>query len=262
MITLFSKGSLIVLESLSFTKTLYAFDFDGTLAKIVPVPSNAYMTKTTEKLLTELSELVPIAIISGRSIQDLKQRVGLQPQFLIGNHGLEGGEKNKNSLLNAQKICNSWIKSLKKQDFESDIEIENKTYSIALHYRRSRNKTLAKTQINSALKKLSPPPRLITGKFVFNLLPPGSQHKGAAMLDLIQKSKANHAFYIGDDDTDEDIFGVPYKSGQLMTVRVGIKKSSQAKYYIDRQSEVNRLLRLLINFHQPASNDKIQKMNS
>lgn len=257
MIPLFSKSSLTVLESLSFTKTLYAFDYDGTLAKIVPTPSNAYMTKTTEKLLAELSKLVPIAIISGRSVQDLKMRVGLHPQFLIGNHGLEG-LGNNNTLADAQKICASWTKSLRKQNFESGIEIEDKTYSIALHYRRSRNKTLAKNKIHSAIEKLLPPPRLITGKFVFNLLPPGSQHKGAALLDLMNKSETKHAFYIGDDDTDEDIFSVPYKSGQLMTARVGKKKSSQAKYYINRQSEINRLLSILINFHQPRSSEHLR----
>lgn len=257
MIPLFSKSSLTVLESLSFTKTLYAFDFDGTLAKIVPVPSDAYMTKTTEKLLTDLSKLVPVAIISGRSVQDLKKRVGTHPQFLIGNHGLEG-LGNNNTLADAQKICASWTKSLKKQNFESAIEIEDKTYSIALHYRRSRNKTLAKNKIQSAIEKLLPPPRLISGKFIFNLLPPGTQHKGAAMLDLMQKSEIKHAFYIGDDDTDEDVFSVPYKSGQLMTVRVGIKKSSQAKYYINRQSDINRLLITLINFHKPRAGEQLK----
>lgn len=262
MIPLFSKSSLMVLESLSFTKTLYAFDFDGTLAKIVPKPSDAHLTKTTEKLLFELSQLVPVAIISGRSIQDLKKRVRFQAQFLVGNHGLEGLTEGSGTLAGAQKICVSWNKSLKRQNFESGIELENKNYSIALHYRQSRNKTLAKIQIHSAIEKLNPPPRLVTGKFVFNLLPPGSAHKGAAMLDLMRKSETKHAFYIGDDDTDEDIFGIPYKSGQLMTARVGKKKSSQAKYYIGRQSEINQLLRILINFHRPPVGKKKKKFTS
>ena len=60
MIPLFSKGSLVVLESLSFTKTLYAFDFDGTLAKIVRDPNSAKMEQTTESLLKRLADLVPV----------------------------------------------------------------------------------------------------------------------------------------------------------------------------------------------------------
>lgn len=60
----------MILESLSFTKTLYAFDFDGTLSRIVRVPSEATVSDVTNRLLIQLSELVPVAIISGRSIDD------------------------------------------------------------------------------------------------------------------------------------------------------------------------------------------------
>lgn len=258
MIRLFSKSSLTILESLSFTKTLYAFDFDGTLAKIVTQPTDAYMTKTTEKLLKELSSLVPVAVISGRSILDLRKRIGFNPQFLIGNHGLEGLGKNNFALTDAQKICARWNKTLKKQNFEKGVEIEDKTYSLALHFRQSRNKTLAKNQIQSTIESLRPLPRIITGKSVVNLLPPGARHKGVAMLDLIQKSGAKHAFYIGDDDTDEDIFSMPYKAGQLISARVGQKKSSQAKFYIERQSEINRLLTTLVDFHRPTTSKKLK----
>jgi trehalose 6-phosphate phosphatase len=253
MIPLLSKSSLMVLESLSFTKTLYAFDFDGTLAKIVRIPSDAQMTSTTESLLKELSRLVPVAIVSGRSIQDLKQRISFHPQYLIGNHGLESLERNTSTLSEAKKICAAWSEALKKRNFESGIEVEDKTYSIAIHYRRSRNKTLARNQIRLAIESLLPPPRVITGKSVFNLLPPNSPHKGAAILDLMLKSKVKHALYIGDDDTDEDVFGMPYDEGQLMTVRVGRKKLSQAKYFIEHQPDINRLLKTLIHFHKSST---------
>jgi trehalose 6-phosphate phosphatase len=249
MMPLFSTSSLIVLESLSFTESLYAFDFDGTLAKIVRVPSDAKMTEVTEKLLKELSELVPVAIISGRGIEDLKQRLGFRPQFLVGNHGLEGLGKMNGTLSTAQKVCEEWSASLKKTEFAQGVEIEDKIYSIAIHYRRSRNKTLARRQISSAIQKLPSAPRLIMGKSVYNLLPPSSPHKGAAILDLIKKANVKHAFYVGDDDTDEDVFSTPYAMGQLMTVRIGKKKTSQANYYIDRQSEINQLLSTLIKYH-------------
>ncbi|MBL7668973.1 MAG: trehalose-phosphatase [Bdellovibrionaceae bacterium] len=240
----------MVLESLSFTNTLYAFDFDGTLAKIVHIPSEACMTSKTEGLLKELSSLAPVAIVTGRSIQDLKKRLSFQPQYLVGNHGLERPENDSSSLFEAKRICTVWIESLKKITFESGIEIEDKTYSIAIHYRRSRNKTRAKNQIRLAIASLAPPPRIIAGKSVYNLLSSNSPHKGAAILDLMQKSRTNHAFYIGDDDTDEDVFGLPYNAGQLMTVRVGQKKSSRAKYFIRRQSDINRLLKDIIRFHR------------
>jgi len=250
---LFSKGSLVVLESLSFTKTLYAFDFDGTLAKIVRDPQAARMTEATEKLLNQLSQLVPVAIISGRSIEDLKSRVSFKPKFLIGNHGLEGLKGTDEALKNAQEISRKWIHSLSTEKFEAGVEIEDKVYSIAIHYRKSRNKNRARAQIKSVVEALVPSAHVILGKCVVNLIPAGAPHKGAALLKLIKLSELRHAFYIGDDDTDEDIFSLPYQTGQIMSVRVGKKSNSNASYYIDRQSEINRVIKALIRFHQPIS---------
>lgn len=249
---LFSKDSLVVLESLSFTRTLYAFDFDGTLAKIVRDPNVAKMTKTTENLLHQLSELVPIAIVSGRSIKDLKARISIKPHFLVGNHGLEGIKSENGSLKSAQGLCKSWLSALNNIQFESGVAIEDKCFSIALHYRKSRNKTNARSQIKRAIELLDPAPNIILGKCVVNLIPQGAPHKGTALLRLIQISKSNHAFYIGDDDTDEDIFSLPVESGQIMSVRVGRKNKSSASYYIDRQSEINRLIEVLLKFHKSS----------
>ncbi|MBN8538058.1 MAG: trehalose-phosphatase [Deltaproteobacteria bacterium] len=251
MIPLFSKGSLVVLESLSFTKTLYAFDFDGTLAKIVSDPEAAAMAKTTEVLLSQLSKIAPVAIISGRSIEDLKKRISFNPKFLVGNHGLEGIESKNGSLEKAQKTCTAWTKLLYNEEFESGVEIEDKVYSIAIHYRKARNKTKARAQIKSIISYITPKPNIILGKCVVNILPADAPHKGAALQKLMQISEMKHAFYIGDDDTDEDIFSLPYHSGQIMSVRVGKKIKSQASYYIERQSEINRLIKTLIKFHQP-----------
>lgn len=250
MMPLFSKGSLIVLESLSFTKTLYAFDFDGTLAKIVRMPSEAWMNPVTENLLQELSTLAPVAVVSGRSLEDLKSRVGFQPQFLIGNHGLEVSGENGSSLKEAEAACKNWLNVFKDCDFGSGVEVEDKVYSLAIHYRRSRSKKEAKIRIQKVISELMPEPRIVQGKSVVNLLPSGAPHKGAAILDLIQRSKMKHIFYVGDDDTDEDVFGLEYNLGQIMTVRIGQKKSSQAKYFLKHQSEINRLLKTIIGFHR------------
>lgn len=245
---LFSKSSLKILESLSFTQTLYAFDFDGTLSKIVRHPHQAKMTKTTADLLLQLSRQVPVAIVSGRSLDDLKQRVEFQPKYLIGNHGIEGVNYRWNSLLEAKNQCELWKTKLEQFSFDSGVQIENKMYSLSIHYRRSRHKKLSREQIKNAIANLNPMPQVIPGKCVFNLLPIGAPHKGASLLELIKQDEAKHAFYIGDDDTDEDVFGL--HEVQMMTVRVGEKKTSHAQFYIRRQSEINRLLKLLIHYRQ------------
>lgn len=245
---LFSKASLMLLESLSFTKTLYAFDFDGTLSKIVRIPSEASISPTTEALLKTLSSLAPVAIVSGRSVRDLRSRIGFEPQYVIGNHGLEGLGNNTESLKKAKSICIQWKKTLSEVDFGPGTEIEDKIYSLAIHYRRSRNKKQVKDLINKVLQTLKPAVQIITGKSVINLLPQGAPHKGAAVLELKKRAEAKHLFYIGDDDTDEDVFSLP--DPQIMSVRVGKKRASQAHFYISRQSEINHLLKLLIRYHE------------
>lgn len=252
---LFLKSSLHILESLSFTQTLYAFDFDGTLSKIVRIPSEAKMTKTTVGLLQELSNLVPVAIISGRSLSDLKMRVDITSVHLVGNHGLEGINHVGSSLQKAEDDCKSWKSQIERSNFGPGVHLEDKTYSLSIHYRRSRNKKSDKSKILSTVSLLSPLPRVVLGKSVVNLLSAGTPHKGLAIMQILKQSGAKRAFYIGDDDTDEDVFSM--SENQIISVRVARKKDSHARYFIRSQSEINKLLRLLIHYHQHRENRNV-----
>jgi trehalose-6-phosphatase len=53
---------------------------------------------------------------------------------------------------------------------------------------------------------MEPAPRIVLGKSVINLIPAGAPHKGVALLELMVHLKIQCALYIGDDDTDEDVF--------------------------------------------------------
>lgn len=240
----------MILESLSFTQSLYAFDFDGTLSKIVRVPADAVISEKTGALLRELSEFVPVAIVSGRSVDDLRQRLPFEPFYLVGNHGLEGLGGSRESLVYAETVCRGWRDRLEKIDFGVGVEVEDKSYSLAIHFRRSRKKKEANAKIRRALRELDPAPRVISGKSVVNLIPAGAPHKGVALMELMKMAGTRRAFYIGDDDTDEDVFGLP-DDQVVMSVRVGKKKSSSARYYIRHQSEINQVLKVLIQFHRP-----------
>ncbi|MBS1985192.1 MAG: trehalose-phosphatase [Bdellovibrionales bacterium] len=259
MISLFTKEGLVALESLTFTRTLYAFDFDGTLAPIVNDPASAKISPSTAALLRQLSDLAPVAIISGRSVADLKRILPFRPQYLVGNHGLEGLKRSRQSLANAQATCTQWIERLRRAPIYSGVDIEDKKLSLAIHYRRSRQRTLARQKIEKLITTLTPPPRVVPGKCVYNLIPSGAPHKGMALLDLLPKSRTRHVFYVGDDDTDEDVFSLPYVDGQLLTVRVGRKQVSQARYFLQRQSEINRLIRTLVRYHSRQKQLSLQR---
>ena len=54
-----------------------------------------------------------------------------------------------------------------------------------------------------------------------------------------------HLFFIGDDDTDEDVFEL--SEGLAMGVRVGPHEKSRARYFIHHQGEIEEMLRFLIH---------------
>jgi trehalose 6-phosphate phosphatase len=53
-----------------------------------------------------------------------------------------------------------------------------------------------------------------------------------------------YALYVGDDDTDKDIYSLP--NPHITSVHVGWKRNSQAQFYVKRQIEVNQILKLLL----------------
>ncbi len=251
MIYLFSTNGHKFLESVCFTQALFAFDFDGTLSKIVKNPDKAKINPSTLKLLQRLGKIAPVAIISGRGLSDLKVKFDPSPGFLVGNHGLEGIHAGDNKLEAFRDSCEKWKSYLTKVLIRKDgslngIEIEDKIYSIAVHYRKSKTKRLAKSLILESLTELTPSARIIMGKCVVNIIPTGAPHKGIALLELMLKSDTKSALYIGDDDTDEDVFTL--SDPRLFTIRVGKKKTSQAKFYIERQNEVNTLLEKILEY--------------
>ncbi len=249
---LFSKGGIQILESLSFTRTLFAFDFDGTLSKIVPIPARAFLSTETARLLRRLNERAPVAVISGRSIQDLKTRLPFTPRHLIGNHGLEGLSRNDSTLDLAREACHAWRDQLKKMLNKrmEGIEMEDKTYSMALHYRHSPQKKQAKLHLLEAASRIHPSPRIILGKKVVNLIPVGGPHKGIALVELMLQENIRSACYIGDDDTDEDVFALSDR--RILGIRVGRRETSLAKFFIKRQSEMNKLLRRILSFYEQS----------
>jgi trehalose 6-phosphate phosphatase len=98
-----------------------------------------------------------------------------------------------------------------------------------------------------AISALDGAPRVIPGKAVLNVVPVGGPHKGIALSRVMKHAGVKFGFFIGDDYTDEDVFGMA--DHRLLTVRVGNGSTSQAQYYIRRQGDIDQLLRQLLRFH-------------
>ena len=63
--------------------------------------------------------------------------------------------------------------------------------------------------------------RLVGGKLVVNLLVPDAPHKGLALERERARSACDTVIYVGDDETDEDVFQLD-RPGQLLSIRVGL----------------------------------------
>lgn len=233
---------------------LFAFDFDGTLARIVQDRDAAVLTQPIRDALQALAIKAPTAVISGRSLVDLQPRVEGIRTHLIGNHGLEGLHTSERVMHQARDCCRAWLKTVQNEHrtlSKVGVVVEDKTYSLTFHYRQASSSQAAREAIFHTAALLTPAPRLVMGKAVVNTIPSGSLHKGSAMLELMHQLQSSAALYIGDDDTDEDVFSLPDE--RIVTVRVGKKVTSAAQFYLDRQSQMGRFLTYLVKVRSRAA---------
>lgn len=132
------------------------------------------------------------------------------------------------------------------------VEIEDKRYSLSLHYRRSRAKRAARAAIARAGAQIPGPFRLVSGKQVVNVIPDGAPHKGTALEAIRARVGVDTAIFVGDDTTDEDVFELG-QPGRLLSIRIGRKRDSAASYYLENQRGIDELLRALIELRAPRA---------
>ncbi|HWV45700.1 MAG TPA: trehalose-phosphatase, partial [Nitrospira sp.] len=236
------------LEALLKVRSLYAFDFDGTLAKIVRDHHAARLARPIRLRLEALAERAPTAIISGRSVEDLRSRVGTAVPHLIGNHGSEGPHTHPEDLRQVRETSLGWLQLINGR-FQDELTrrgvvVEGKSFSLSFHYRTVDRRDEARALISRIVAELSPPPRIVLGKSVVNVMPPTASHKGTALLEHMRRLDCSTALYVGDDETDEDVFAL--RDARILTVRIGKKNGSSARYFLKRQAEIAEVLRLLV----------------
>ncbi len=245
---LLTETGKLELESLVKGRSLYAFDFDGTLAKIVREHHAAKLSRPIRFWLEKLAQGAPTAIISGRSVEDLQARVGTVVPHLIGNHGSEGPHTRQEDRQLVRETCEAWLQSITERFHDEltrcGVSIENKSYSLSFHYRTVDHRDTARSLISRVISELSPPPRIVLGKSVVNVMPPTASHKGTALLEYMRRLDCSLALYVGDDETDEDVFAL--RDHRILTVRIGKKQGSSARYFLKRQAEIAAVLRFLV----------------
>jgi trehalose 6-phosphate phosphatase len=239
---LFSPLNHDLLVTFALSNVLPAFDYDGTLAPLVDAPAHASMRASTRRLLRRASKLYPCVVITGRARGDAVYRLrNIDVCRVVGNHGAEPAP-NRRAL---RRRVRQWLPVLKARlARRHGVVIEDKGLSVALHYRQARERNSARRAVLAAARSLQNV-RLVGGKLVVNCLVPDAPHKGLAVERERLHFACDTVIYVGDDETDEDVFQID-RPGQLLSVRVGLKRSSAASYYIRSQAEIDKLLQTLV----------------
>ena len=240
---LLSKKSRPVAARLAREQTLCAFDFDGTLARIVRRPDQAAMRARTRDLLYRLAKLYPCIVVSGRARQDVMEKLrGVPVAQVIGNHGAD-----TEVAQNARSLIERWKAVL--EDRLGGIPglwIEDKGLSLALHYRQCAQKAQVRQRILATAGTLEQS-HSFGGKQVINVVVAGSPNKGDALAAERDRMHCNWVLYAGDDENDESAFAM---GGNIVSVRIGRKQSSRAHYYLRTQAEIDALLDLLVRLRE------------
>ncbi|WP_326545360.1 trehalose-phosphatase [Mycolicibacterium sp. ND9-15] len=228
-------------------------DFDGTISEIVNDPDAAKLVPEAGEVLKSLAALCPVAVISGRSLEDIRSRVGVPGIWYAGSHGFEmvdpDGSLHRNDA-GAQAIhtLDEATEELRNRLAGVDgLVVENKRFSVAVHYRNVAPElvdgVVAAVRTAGQRHKL----RVSGGRKVIELRPDVDWDTGKTLewiLDQIDGTRPLLPIYIGDDLTDEDAFDAVRHKGIGVAVRNAESgdRPSAARFALENPNVVCRFL--------------------
>ena len=250
---------------------LVLVDFDGTLADIRPRPDQATIRPESREALAALADLsrTAVAVVSGRGLADVRERVDLPGIGYAGNHGLEIETPEREfvhpeaegAALTVAAVCADL------RDRLADVEgviVEEKNLSATVHYRevaeaevdrvREAVRATVEEHATSAASEGEEDAesrgdggalRVEEGKQIVELKPDVDWDKGRAVEWLrdvfVPDGERWHPVYVGDDVTDEDAFRA--LAGEGTTIRVGAPdEPTAADFRVDDPDAIPPLL--------------------
>lgn len=194
------------------------FDFDGVLSPIVPKPDDARPLPGAMEALRRLATVAAIGIVSGRGLDDVAGRVGIDGLAYAGSHGFEtigwDGERREHAGgVEALAILDEATARLDDVAVEG-VEVERKRFAVAVHTRRARSEAARRTAgTATAAVARDLGLELTVGKEVHEVRPDVGWDKGTTVAELT--AAGGVPLYIGDDTTDEDALAVVRRLGGI-----------------------------------------------
>jgi trehalose 6-phosphate phosphatase len=183
-------------------------DFDGVLSPIVEDPTASAMPDRVALTLRRLSgRLGLLAVISGRPVAFLEDRVRVPGVPLLGSYGIE---RSVDGARDIDPDAATWTEKIREASRElrellSDspgLRVEEKPVSVAVHWRQAPDYAAAAHEVRRVTARLADETglRLEPGKLVEELRPPVDVDKGTALTALLNASEhLKMLAYAGDD---------------------------------------------------------------
>ncbi|MGB7295786.1 MAG: bifunctional alpha,alpha-trehalose-phosphate synthase (UDP-forming)/trehalose-phosphatase [Candidatus Aminicenantales bacterium] len=232
-------------------RALFLLDYDGTLVPLAARPEQAAPDEELKSLLRQLSREAKddVVVISGRTRKTLEDWLGELNLSLIVEHGAWIRERGRDWTLvePAQSHWKGEVKRILLQyvDRTPGASLEEKDFSLALHYRRvdAEIASLRMQEVKEDLLTIAAELNLevLEGSKVLEVRNPGI-NKGRAALRLVSRRDWDFILAVGDDRTDEDLFTVLPESAYSIKVGVG---PTRARYNLDDVAAVRSLLKKL-----------------
>jgi trehalose 6-phosphate phosphatase len=228
------------------------FDFDGTLSDIVDDPDTATLAAGAAEALQSLSAQCPVAVLSGRDLADVRQRIALPGIWYAGSHGFESvgpdGEHHQNdAAASAIPVLEDAAAEVRGQLSTIDgVVVERKRFGVAVHYRNARRDQVGK--VLAAVRGVGQHAglRVTTGREVVELRPDIDWDKGKTLRWVVDQisddlSASLLPVYLGDDITDEDAFDAVLDDGIGIVVRHTDDgdRATAARYALDSPAQVS-----------------------
>src|SRR3954468_6567418 len=228
-------------------------DIDGTLLDFAPTPREVWVPPGLAKTLNRLLERTSgaLALVSGRSLNDIDLIFAPARAQAVGGRGAEVRLSGEGESVAAH--APPLDKDLKKRlaaiaQLSPGILLEDKGYSLALHYRLAPHAEKAIYAAVSLIRADLPnaPIEVLPGKCVCEIKHSGfTKATGVRELMTHEPFKGRRPLFIGDDVTDESVFGImPDYDG--LAFSVGRRAKGGAGHF-DAPSDVREFLAHLLD---------------
>ncbi|BBN46472.1 hypothetical protein MINTM008_09650 [Mycobacterium intracellulare] len=206
------------------------FDFDGTLSDIVDDPAAARPVAAAVEALRKLAAQCPVAVLSGRDLADVSQRLGVPGIWYAGSHGFEltapdGTHHQNDAAAAATPVLEQAAAELRDRlDSIPGVMMEHKRFGVAVHYRNAARDRVGEVAAAVRAAGRRDGLRVTTGREVIELRPDMDWDKGKTLrwvIDHLREADARPLvpIYLGDDITDEDAFDAVRDDGIPILVR-------------------------------------------